>query len=388
MSYTNDILPFATGGGANVASQAAYLADTTTPTGFGSGVAASAKLNKVWRQSSFVASALAQLTSDALQANVLDNGVIATLEGQFGGAINLLDYGLDVGPLNSYQVAYNVVVPVLYDGLKLRFKAGRTNTGGATFSPSSISAAPIWTQQGVALTGGEILVGTDVELVWNTSSNVTGAWILLTIGGIAQGMSARDILTLTGNNTLTSASSGIGGTVIINNAAASTQTLPLASTVRKGSRIELINYNSGLATVAVAGSDTIAANVNNILSSIVMQGGGNLVLESNGVNAWYAVGGTEMFTLVSDFGRSGTVTGISRNPNGMWLQWGVTASLAPGATNITLPWAYGLGMAAVVVTGSNASLLCSASVTSYTTFTLTNSGGSAGTFNWIALGWS
>ena len=71
---TNNFKPFATGTGANVTSQADYEALTALATGFQSGKASSAQINKALRQSSFVASALAQFISDKLNQDVLDNG--------------------------------------------------------------------------------------------------------------------------------------------------------------------------------------------------------------------------------------------------------------------------------------------------------------------------
>jgi len=74
---TNDFLPFATGGGANVESQAAYAADPTTGTGFQTGVAISEKLNKVWRQAAFMAAVTANMIFTTLGVDVLDNGDLA-----------------------------------------------------------------------------------------------------------------------------------------------------------------------------------------------------------------------------------------------------------------------------------------------------------------------
>lgn len=76
---TNDFLPFATGGGANVISQPDYAALPALPTGFQSGVAKSQQLNKVWRQSSIMAAVLAQFISDQTGQDALDDGTIATL---------------------------------------------------------------------------------------------------------------------------------------------------------------------------------------------------------------------------------------------------------------------------------------------------------------------
>ncbi|EOL8977382.1 hypothetical protein ACM92K_000566 [Cronobacter turicensis] len=72
----NDFKPFATSAGANVTSQANWEMLPALSQGFTSGKAASAQVNKAIRQSSFVASALAQFVADQTGADVLDNGNI------------------------------------------------------------------------------------------------------------------------------------------------------------------------------------------------------------------------------------------------------------------------------------------------------------------------
>lgn len=71
---TNDFKPFATSAGANVMSQADYLALAALLTGFQSGKASSAQVNKALRQATFIASALAQFVSDKSGLDVLDDG--------------------------------------------------------------------------------------------------------------------------------------------------------------------------------------------------------------------------------------------------------------------------------------------------------------------------
>lgn len=76
---TNDFLPFGGAAGANVMSQADYLALTARLNGFSSGTASSAQLNKAWRQSAAMAAVLAQFIADISRQNVLDNGDTATI---------------------------------------------------------------------------------------------------------------------------------------------------------------------------------------------------------------------------------------------------------------------------------------------------------------------
>ncbi|EOC0092291.1 phage tail protein [Cronobacter dublinensis] len=76
----NDFKPFATGAGANVTSQADWETLPALSQGFTSGKAASAQVNKAIRQSSFVASALAQFITDQTGADVLDNGNLSAFQ--------------------------------------------------------------------------------------------------------------------------------------------------------------------------------------------------------------------------------------------------------------------------------------------------------------------
>ncbi|HBB7874270.1 TPA: hypothetical protein KCN24_003902, partial [Escherichia coli] len=76
---TNDFKPFATGSGANVLSQADYDALSARTTGFLSGKASSAQVNKALRQASTIAAVVAQFISDNSGDDTLDNGNLPTL---------------------------------------------------------------------------------------------------------------------------------------------------------------------------------------------------------------------------------------------------------------------------------------------------------------------
>lgn len=86
----NDFLPFATGGGANVIAQATYAANPVVGTGFASGIADSRYLNKVWRQSSFIASCFAQYMANTLGVSILDDGNVATMLTHIGAVLGNL----------------------------------------------------------------------------------------------------------------------------------------------------------------------------------------------------------------------------------------------------------------------------------------------------------
>ncbi|SAK20072.1 Tail fiber protein [Burkholderia multivorans] len=75
----NNFKPFAAAAGANVMSQADYEALAALLTGFQSGTAQSAQLNKVWRQSSIMAAVLGQFIADLTGQDAIDDGTTATL---------------------------------------------------------------------------------------------------------------------------------------------------------------------------------------------------------------------------------------------------------------------------------------------------------------------
>src|SRR6266566_1634095 len=83
----NDFLPFATGGSANVVSQASYIGSTEQINGMQSGFAASNKFNKVWRQSSFVTAAIAQFMLNQLGIDILDDGNLPNFVTNFAAAL-------------------------------------------------------------------------------------------------------------------------------------------------------------------------------------------------------------------------------------------------------------------------------------------------------------
>ena len=91
----NDFKPFATAANANVMSQADWEALPAILSGFISGPAKSAQVNKAIRQSSFIAAALAQYTANKSGLDVLDdgdlNGFITKMATAFGKDFQALD---------------------------------------------------------------------------------------------------------------------------------------------------------------------------------------------------------------------------------------------------------------------------------------------------------
>jgi hypothetical protein len=91
----NNFKPFATAANANVMSQADWEGLPALLSGFTSGKAASAEVNKAIRQASFIAAALAQYTANKSGLDVLDNGdlngFISKMGTAFGKDFQALD---------------------------------------------------------------------------------------------------------------------------------------------------------------------------------------------------------------------------------------------------------------------------------------------------------
>lgn len=89
---TIDYIPFATGGGASVMSQASYI--SAAPNGVSNGLADPTFANKAWRQSSMFAAALANIISTSLGGiNVLDDGNLTTLINNLTAALGAVAAG-------------------------------------------------------------------------------------------------------------------------------------------------------------------------------------------------------------------------------------------------------------------------------------------------------
>ncbi|HII1868154.1 TPA: phage tail protein [Escherichia coli] len=128
----NDFKAFATDRNANVMSQEEWEALPALLSGFTAGKASSAQVNKVIRQASFIAAALAQFVSDKTQRDVLDNGDLP-------GFVELLGSGFAV----EYLSRKNPFGDIKSDGTvqtaleNLRLGAGAPAIGIPFFWPST-----------------------------------------------------------------------------------------------------------------------------------------------------------------------------------------------------------------------------------------------------------
>ncbi|KVN34263.1 hypothetical protein WJ63_03580 [Burkholderia pyrrocinia] len=164
------------------------------------------------------------------------------------------------------------------------------------------------------------------------------------------GMQANTFTTLVGAATLTAAN--VGGSIYLGGAGNYTVTLPLASSVPAGARIEFVSgVGASPVTISRQGTDTIYMNASTSLATVPMALGDTYVVESNNVN-WYSVGGSTPLAFTGGFGASLSAGGYQKLPSGLIIQWGklVTAIGASASANQLLPMAF--PNAVFVVTGT------------------------------------
>jgi hypothetical protein len=183
---TNDFIPVAPGPGANVLTQTAYAASAAASTGYQSGVAPSAGVNKSLRQGTTMAAVVAQYIVDITGQNAVDDGTTATLLANLKGAT--------LGRLARITVYNRVsgVQNISVDG------GAPTPTGASTFTklPSSTWAEVI--VQGAGGGGGGALSNA-------TNGAVSG-------GGVAGSCAVSRVLTSTiTGQTVSVGAGGAGG---------------------------------------------------------------------------------------------------------------------------------------------------------------------------------
>ena len=168
---TNEFLPFATGAGANVITQAAYAALTSRTAGFQAGIAKSAEMSKVWRQSSAMAAALGAFIN-AQGYDALDNGDIVALTTNFISALQvmiqnvsprmLVYCGNATGTANAIVLTPSPAITSYGGGVGYIFVASATNTGNTTINISGLGPITVYKDTEVGqggLSGGEIRIG-------------------------------------------------------------------------------------------------------------------------------------------------------------------------------------------------------------------------------------
>lgn len=173
---TNDLLPFGVAAGANVLTQANYSGLPARLAGFVAGTAESAQLNKVWRQSAFVAAMIGQFTMNNSGFDTLDNGDVNTFEAHFKLAIQFLAqlYGLRRATTGGTASAATITLtPAPTDYVGLTFLADITTTlnAGATINVNGIGTRNLVRNDATSIKATDVIAG-DVVLMSYDGINV------------------------------------------------------------------------------------------------------------------------------------------------------------------------------------------------------------------------
>jgi len=157
----NDLLPFATGAGANVIPQASYQGLPARQTGFQSGVAESSQVNKAWRQSAFTSAMIGQFTTHNSLEDVLDDGDVDNYERKFISALraaSTLRRGQLGGSATAATIAFTPPYPTYNQAF---FLADVTILleDGATLNVDTLGVRPLRRNDGTPIQKGDAPVG-------------------------------------------------------------------------------------------------------------------------------------------------------------------------------------------------------------------------------------
>ncbi|EBW4623013.1 hypothetical protein DPO94_20855 [Salmonella enterica subsp. enterica serovar Emek] len=285
---TNNFKPFATAANANVMSQVDWEALPALLSGFISGPAKSAQVNKAIRQASFIAAALAQYTANKSGLDVLDdgdlNGFISKMGTAFGKDFQALDATLTA--LAGLATGANKLP--YFTGTDTAAQTDLTSVGRDIIGKNTI--ADILTYLGLKdalLKGdGRFLAGTFVsDVIDRTSIGVRAAtgcqfmrahqapdapdqvsyWQIITLTEVVSPTSVVDVLAISGNNVLFGHGTGAGITswrnVAMLEGAAFTGDIS-APNMRGDTLVTVGDGSGGMATGGVDGAGFNGNNLN------------------------------------------------------------------------------------------------------------------------------
>lgn len=317
---TNNFKPFATAANANVMSQADWEALPALLSGFISGPAKSAQVNKAIRQASFIAAALAQYTANKSGLDVLDdgdlNGFISKMGTAFGKDFQALDATLTA--LAGLATGENKLP--YFTGTDTASQTDLTAVGRDIIGKSSI--ANILSYLGLVDSNGIVgrLINTQVFTASGTYTPTTGTKkIRVTLtggGGGASGCQGTNT-----SQTVSGAGGGAGGTAI-----STITSLSSSYTVTIGAGG---SGSSGSASGTAGGNSTFGA---------LIAGGGGAGTAAGGAGG-AASGGS--INIVGGMGSDGQAVSFVFAGNGGASYWG--GGGRAGALGGVAAIAYGAG---------------------------------------------
>lgn len=333
---TNDFKPFSVAGGANVISQADYEALAALSTGFTSGVAKANEINKVLRQASFIAAALAQFVSDKGNVDVLDDGSVSGFVTKMTNAF-AAQYLSRSNPFGDIKADGTAALAAAFANLGLG-SAAKNNTGDFISSSGGNYTGYL------RMTGIETLptepTAANLSSLYSAPSPIPSGAIVA--GGVANWYTYQAMWGLIRN-----ASTGINGwgvqingsTLFLiapngdcysNNAKLATETVVTNGLNGKQAKDQTLTDLSGKTQAQ--------------LRTYLQLGDAAQKTIGNGPGQ---VPDMSLFPLV------GGANGYVKLPNGFIFQWG-SANAGAGSANIAFPMQFPGGCVGVEVTGTSA----------------------------------
>jgi hypothetical protein len=177
---TNNFLPFASGTGANVWSDATYAGSSQQQTGIQKGIVPSGLMSKAWRQSAAGSAVMGQIITAYGLVDAVDDGNITGLAATYRTALAAMLAGVAFAndtsaTANTIVAAIDPVPPTIttYRGIFIR--VANTNTSGVTLSLNSLGAKNVVKKNGSPLSPGDIIAGQFTHFLYDLAG---GQWVL------------------------------------------------------------------------------------------------------------------------------------------------------------------------------------------------------------------
>jgi len=329
MPASTDFLPFATGAGANVVSQAIYAADTAVANGFTSGIASSAKFNKVFRQASFVAAGVATWMATALNINIADDGDLSNFVANLGLAVRAAASGgnfiADTGAVNALAGTSSPAPTALAAGMQVAIQVANTNTGAVTFNYAGLGVKAVLSE-GNAVKAGQMVAGQIYLMMYDGTQ-----WELLSVGLDVSASTSQAGIVLLAANSDVAGGSDTAKAVTAQGVAKAVQSGGYSYAADSGSANNITisltpapaAYVAGLAIevkVNVTNTGATTINVNGLGAKVVQVGGVALT-------AGQLVAG-QIYCMIYDGSNfqlqttaAPTITAFSFSSTGGYIQW-------------------------------------------------------------------
>ena len=352
MPGSNQFKAFATGGGANALTPSAYAALTTLiANGFQSGTASSQQINTVIRQSTFVATALAQAIADMTGLAVNDDGVIANFENQFLAMLQGASYTIPTvgGTVNAITGTFVPAITTVTNGMCLFVRAAGANTTTTpTFQADATTARTIVKGNNLPLAVGDIAgAGHWLELQYDTGLL---AWVLKNPAtGVTAPSSYKNIQSITASVAGSALTVGLNPTTL--DFRSSSLTVGVPNTRTNSAALSLVvPSGASLGTVAATMSRIVLLAIDNAgtmeLAVVNIAGGNNLdettLISTTAISA-AATAANVIYSTTARTNVPFRVVGYIESTQATAGTWATTPSTIQGSGGQALTGMSGLG---------------------------------------------